>query len=146
MSPPTRPRLRPPPGDLSELTVSGSVRRAFFLVLFSTTLPCVSRLGIRKTGQNSRVVMQSGFGFHRSGSGCRLVSACAGSPELTQEHTGGSSQLSQPPDCRTYSAEVTCLSSNLQHHRSLAFSRVPLYGITFCPQSQENIPRKSTSF
>lgn len=63
----------------------------------TATHPCVSRLGIRKTGQNDNIVQRSGFWMlRRIGSRCRLVSARTDRPDLILEHTVVSSCLNRP--------------------------------------------------
>ena len=67
-------------------------------VKFLTTFPCVSFRGMKETGAISRPVPPNHSDIR-----------CA--------------QVLQPPDSRTYSAEVTSLPSNLPHHRRLRPNR-----------------------
>ena len=55
-------------------------------------------------------------------------------------------QIPQPPDSRTYSAEVTSFLSNLPHHRRLRPKQALDYDITTRPQSQAQIEQNSLVF
>ena len=74
--------------------LSASLRTVKFL----TTFPCVSFRGMKETGAISRPVPPNHSDIRRA-------------------------QVLQPPDSRTYSAEVTSFPSNLPHHRRLRPNR-----------------------